>query len=103
MTTTLHVVTEAPGPGWEPGVDRREQAGWDAHAAFMDGLVARGVVILAGPLGEGTEVLLVVRAGSVEDVRSAFADDPWLQTAEPVLELAAIRPWEIWLDGVSLG
>ena len=31
----------------------REQAGWDAHAAFMDSLAEEGTVILGGPVGEG--------------------------------------------------
>ncbi|MGH9229772.1 MAG: hypothetical protein ACRD07_13795 [Acidimicrobiales bacterium] len=29
-----------------------EPSGWPAHAAFMDGLVAHGFVVLGGPLAD---------------------------------------------------
>jgi hypothetical protein len=34
------------GPGWDPSRQIREQDGWDEHAAFMDGLVDDGLIIL---------------------------------------------------------
>jgi len=40
----------------------REQEKWAEHAAFMDALADDGFVILGGPLGDGTEVLLIVDA-----------------------------------------
>ncbi len=30
------------GPQWDPGRRLEEQSGWDAHVAFMDGLVDAG-------------------------------------------------------------
>jgi hypothetical protein len=55
----------------------REQAGWDDHAAFMDGLVAEGFILLGGPLGEGTRFLHVVAATSPEEIEARLAADPW--------------------------
>jgi hypothetical protein len=36
--------------------------GWDAHASFMDALVEDGTVVLGGPVGDGSEVLLAIAA-----------------------------------------
>jgi hypothetical protein len=47
------LVEHAKGPGWDHSKRRREQAGWDDHAAFMDALTEERVVILGGPIGEG--------------------------------------------------
>ena len=51
-------LTETCGPDWDASRGRREQDGWVEHAAFMDGLVEDGFVILGGPVGNGERVLL---------------------------------------------
>jgi hypothetical protein len=96
----VFAVYEEPGPGWDPARPRREQDGWDEHAAFMDALVEDGFVVLGGPLGDGHFVLLAVDAEDEAAVRRGFADDPWLQ--EPAtLVIGRIEPWTIFLDGRS--
>jgi hypothetical protein len=55
-------VTLAHGPGWDPTRPIRAQDGWDEHAAFMDGLVADGFLIVGGPLGDGARTLHLVQA-----------------------------------------
>jgi uncharacterized protein YciI len=74
----------------------REQQSWDEHAAFMDGLVDDGFVVLGGPLDE-RDVLLVVEAESEAAVRERFATDPWIENG--MLEITAVRPWTVLLDG----
>ena len=91
----MFAVTMVNGPAWDPAVRRREQAGWAEHATFMDGLVADGRVILGGPVGDGTDVLLVVDADDEDDLRSMFAADPW---ADRMLRIGRIQPWTLWLD-----
>jgi hypothetical protein len=44
----------AKGPNWDPSRGNREQPAWDEHAAFFDSLVDKGVVILGGPIGGGS-------------------------------------------------
>jgi uncharacterized protein YciI len=95
-----YLVVEAKGPAWDHARPRREQAGWDKHAAFMDALAAESVVVLGGPVGEGdgAEVLLVVDLPSEAAVRARLATDPWV---DGVLEIKSIRPWSVWLRGRS--
>ena len=96
------VVERGNGPGYDPGRGRREQPLWDEHAAFMDRLVAEGVVVLGGPLGrEGDTVLLVVEAADEAEVRGRLDEDPW--TPLQVLDYQRIEPWTLWLDGRDRG
>ncbi|MEO8290714.1 MAG: YciI family protein [Gaiellaceae bacterium] len=94
-----YLVTNAKGPAWDHSRRRREQAGWDEHAAFMDRLVDDGFIVLGGPVGEGDgeDTLLVVDADSEEAVRARLAEDPW---ADEVLTIASVKPWSVWLRAV---
>jgi uncharacterized protein YciI len=91
------VLTMVNGPQYERARSRREQAGWDEHAAFMDGLVEAGFVVLGGPIGDGEQVMVVVEAADEAAVRARLAGDPWGPMG--ILEIGGIRPWTIWLDG----
>jgi uncharacterized protein YciI len=73
-----------------------EHSGWQAHAAFMDGLVAHGFVVLGGPLADEHRVVLAVEAESEDTVRATLGRDPWSGTH---LVVDAIEPWTIRLDG----
>jgi len=73
----------------------REQERWDEHAAFMDGLVDDRFVVLGGPLGDGSRVLLVVDAESEDEIEGRLADDPW--TPMGLLRVVQIERWEILL------
>jgi len=87
----------AHGPGWDSGRGIRDQDGWDEHAAFMDGLVGDGFIIVGGPVGDGEETLHVVEAADENDVRERLAKDPWASAG--LLRVATIEPWALWLDG----
>lgn len=93
----VFALTEVSGPNWDPSRARREQEAWDEHAAFMDGLVDDGFVILGGPIGDGARVLLVVEAADEDQIQARFAADPWLPMG--ILRIETIEPWTIWLDG----
>jgi uncharacterized protein YciI len=92
---TFHVVLFQSGPQFDRARALEEQSDWPAHAAFMDGLVEGGFVVLGGPLGDG-RVVHVVEAESEDEVRATFARDPWSETH---LVVDAIDPWTIRLDG----
>jgi hypothetical protein len=89
------LVHETCGPAWDYARGRREQDGWDEHAAFMDKLVEDGFVFLGGPTGDpDTGDPLLVEAEDEAGIRARLADDPWMGT---VLTIRDIEPWTIWL------
>jgi uncharacterized protein YciI len=91
-----YLVEQAKGPAWDHSKRRRDQAGWPAHAEFMDALVSEGVVVLGGPIGDGDgdNALLVVDLESESAVRARLAEDPW---ADDMLTVESVRPWSVWL------
>jgi hypothetical protein len=92
----FHVVIRQSGPQWDRSLPLREQSGWSAHAAFMDGLVDRGFIVLGGPLDDDGRVVHAVQAESAGEVRATLADDPWSETH---LHVETVEPWTILLDG----
>jgi uncharacterized protein YciI len=92
----FHVVLNRSGPQWDSSRPLEEQSGWDEHAAFMDGLVDSGFIVLGGPLADEYRNVHVVEASSEEEIRAMLARDPWRETH---LQVAAIDPWTIRLDG----
>jgi len=93
-------VTMVHGPGWDPARGIRQQDAWDAHAAFMDGLVEDGFVVLGGPVGDRQQVLLAIEAVNEPAVRDRLATDPWAVMG--LLEIGVVEPWALWLDGRAL-
>ena len=93
-------VTLVHGPGWDDARGIREQRGWDEHAAFMDGLLDDGFLLLGGPPDDGRQTMHLVQADDADDVRRRFAVDPWAQTG--LLEIGSIRTWTLWPDSRSI-
>ena len=93
---TFHVVLRRTGPQWDPSLPLREQPGFSAHAEFMDDLVDQGFIVLGGPLADEVRTVHVVEAESEAAIRATLATDPWAGTH---LEIDAIDPWTILLDG----
>jgi len=90
------VVMRRRGPEWDPALPMEQQSQWDEHAAFMDGLVESGFVILGGPLSDERTVVLAVEAADEDDVRMTLARDPWHETH---LVVDSVDAWTIRLDG----
>ena len=95
-----YLIERARGPAWDHSCGRREQAGWDEHAAFMDALAEEGFVVLGGPMGQGDgeNVLLVVDADGEEEARARLAEDPW---GDDMLTTASVKAWSVWLRAAS--
>jgi uncharacterized protein len=87
------------GSGWDATRPIRDQNGWDEHAAFMDGLVDQGFIILGGPVGDGAQTLHVVRAADKDEIVARLAGDPWALAG--LLKVGSIESWALWLDGRS--
>jgi uncharacterized protein YciI len=90
------LVTSAAGANRDPAQGTREQPYWDAHAAFIDDLVAEGFIMLGGPLPDEGGAVLVVRADSEAAVRERLRHDPWY--VHGILALQSVRRWEIFID-----
>ena len=71
------------------------QAEWAQHASFMNSLVKEGFVIRGGPLEGTSDVLLVVRAETPDQVRSRLAEDPW--AGNDLLRITRVAPWTLRL------
>ena len=98
---TYYAVERSKGPAWDHSRARREQEGWDEHAAFMDALAEEGFVILGGPLGEGDgdNALLIVDAPDEETVHARLAEDPW---PDEMLTTSSVRRWSVLLRAPGL-
>jgi uncharacterized protein YciI len=86
------------GPGWDPSRQIRDQDGWAGHAAFMDGLVDDGFIILGGPVGDGEQTLHAVEAADENEIRARLAADPW--AAAGLLRIGTTEPWHSGLTAV---
>lgn len=93
--TTYVVVERRAGPEWDPSLPLEGQSGWVRHAAFMDGLVDDGFVVLGGPLPDERRVVLVVEAASEAEIRATSGRDPWSDTH---LVVESVDAWTIRLD-----
>jgi hypothetical protein len=97
---TFLVVLRRSGPQWDPALPLEEQPDFAAHAAFVDGLVDAGFIVLGGPLADEHRVVYAVEAETEDAVRATLARDPWDQTH---LEVDSIDPWTVRLDGRRAG
>ena len=95
----LFAVIRTRGPAWQESRPLESQADWAPHASFMNALAKEGFVILGGPLEGTSDVLLVVRATTPDEVRSRLAEDPW--SGKDLLRITRVAPWTLRLG--SLG
>jgi hypothetical protein len=89
------VILRRSGAEYDHSKPLEAQSGWDDHAAFMDGLVDEGFVVLGGVLGDEVRTAHAVEAGSEREVRETLARDPWSGSH---LEVDSIDPWTIRLQ-----
>ena len=106
------VVTSEQGPGWDTSRTMREQQLWPEHAAFINGLIDDGVLLLGGPLADrsrpdddfspATEpvgddrryrTMVVVQAAESAEAADRLAEDPWIRSG--VLVRTSIDRWEV--------
>ena len=95
----LFAVIRTRGPAWEDSRPLENQADWAPHASFMSSLAKEGFVILGGPLEGTSDVLLVVRATTPDEVRSRLAEDPW--AGKDLLRITRIAPWTLRLGSLE--
>ena len=95
----LFAVIRARGSAWQDSQPMESQADWAAHASFMNALAKEGFVVLGGPLEGTSDVLLIVRATTPEEVRVRLSADPW--TASNLLRITRVAPWTLRLGSLE--
>jgi uncharacterized protein YciI len=96
-TVSTFMVLSQAGPYRDLARDSREQPHWDAHAAFIDRLVAERFISLGRPLVDAGGALLIVTAQDEAEVRATLRHDPWY--AHGILRLDRVQRWQIFIDG----
>jgi uncharacterized protein YciI len=91
----IFALTTDHGPRWDVSRGIREQAAWDEHAAFMEGLVDEGFLLVGGPLGNGEHTLHMIEAADEREVAARLGRDPW--AAMGLLRIGTLERWSIWL------
>jgi hypothetical protein len=91
----VFAVLRARGPTWDDSKPLEQQAGWDDHAAFMDGLYDAGIAALVGPLEGTRDALLILRASSPSEIAERLASDPW--STSGLLTTKQITEWHLRL------
>ena len=95
----LFAVIRTRGAAWNDAVGLEEQAGWRAHADFMNALEAEGFIAMGGPLEGTRDVLLIVRARDAAEIAARFERDPW--SGDDLLRITRIAPWTLRLGSVE--
>ena len=95
MNPPIFLVTRSRGPAWVDTQPLETQDGWTAHAAFMDGLVDNGFVLLGGPIVGTRDVCLGVRANDAAEIEAQPTQDPWRH--QGLLVDVSIQLWTIRL------
>jgi uncharacterized protein YciI len=99
MTKKIFAVIRTRGPRWDESQPMEGQEDWRPHADFMNRLVAKGFMLLGGPLLGTPDVLLITRAEDEQEVEAQLALDVW--TVKDLLRTRRISPW--WLRLGALG
>jgi uncharacterized protein YciI len=95
----LFMVIRTRGPAWQDSRPMESQADWAPHASFMNSLTKEGFVVLGGPLEGTSDVLLVMRAKTSDEVRSRLEEDPW--AANDLLRITRVAPWTLRLGSLE--
>jgi uncharacterized protein YciI len=75
----------------------RQQPHWDAHAAFIDGLTDRGLLLAGAPFADESGALNIMACSPEElDITSPYAEDPFVIHGVFVLE--RVIPWLVFVD-----
>jgi uncharacterized protein YciI len=92
------VVRWRAGPTWTNGPPE-DQPGWDEHAAFIDELVARGIMVMGGPLADYSGSLTLLENVTEGEARELVLQDPFVLNGVFVLE--DVRAWNVYVDELT--
>lgn len=96
---SIFAVIRVRGPRWDNALPMEQQKDWREHADFMNGLHADGFILFGGPLEGTSEILLIVRAKSPEEITARLAGDCW--SNDDLLRIGRIVPWKLRLGSLD--
>jgi uncharacterized protein YciI len=96
-----YVLLHRVGPAVPPGGSLSDTAGFRLHREFLDGLDARGVLVLAGPLldepGAGMTILRLPAMWRHLDVRALATEED--RAVSSGYLTVTVRPWRVVMTG----
>jgi uncharacterized protein YciI len=69
------------------------------HLAYMQLLYRNGTVVFAGPVGDGSGAMVLLRVGSEDEAEKVIMGDPY--TAAGVGADHVLRPWNVVVPAQS--
>ena len=86
------------GPTWKSGPPE-DQLDWDAHADFVDALIADGTFVMGGPFSDFSGTLVLFENVTVDEVRTIMEDDPFVKNGVFVVD--DVRDWTVYVDRLT--
>src|SRR6516225_9776078 len=96
---SLFVVIRRYGPPYDPQKPLEAQLDWEGHRLFMNALEPKVWHALLDRSRGQTEVLLVFRADSENEIDERLKADPW--TRSGILSTSRIARWNLRLGEVG--
>jgi uncharacterized protein YciI len=92
------IVRYGAGPTWGEGPPE-DQPDWDAHADFVDDLVARGTFVMGGPFQDNSGSMVLLEGVDAEEARRILQADPFVQNGVFVFD--DVREWTVYVDELT--
>jgi uncharacterized protein len=86
------------GPAWGSGPPE-DQPGWDAHAEWVDALIADGTFVMGGPFSDHSGSVNLLEGLTSAEARELLAQDPFVENG--VFEVDSVRDWTVYVDELS--
>ena|SRR5438270_13904232 len=99
---THTLVLFATGSAWLRGRGSRGQQHWDGHAAFIDGLTERGLLVAGGPFGdESGAINILAQPLTHHEVEQLYAADPFV--VHGIFVIDRVVTWHVFVDNWASG
>jgi uncharacterized protein YciI len=100
MRRTKHrvLVVFNAGPMWQSGPPE-DQLDWDAHADWVDDLIAKGTFVMGGPLSDNSGSVSLLEGLTAAEAAGLLATDPFVLNGVFVLD--SVRDWTVYVDELS--
>ena len=92
------IVRYRAGPTWGEGPPE-DQPDWDAHADFVDDLVARGTFVMGGPFRDNSGSVVLLEGVDAAEARQLLEADPFVQNGVFVFD--DVRDWTVYVDELT--